>query len=199
MSRAESPYYRPLLQDSIRLLCLLPHEDENAPIRCRLFEYTLRESEKRTQPYDALSYVWGNTGKPRFISIGEYDLLVTENLYVALSRLRYRSIERIIWVDAVCINQGDEAEKEKQIPFMANIYGQARCVVVWLGEAADNSDQALEEIRIAGDKRVTNSEVKQIDETTQSAILALFQRSWFRRIWVRERTPMFEEITKTSF
>ncbi|KAF2179629.1 hypothetical protein K469DRAFT_445166, partial [Zopfia rhizophila CBS 207.26] len=52
--------------------------------------------------------------------------------------------------------------------------------LVWLGEAADNSDQALEEIRVAGSKRATNSSIHEI---IQPAVLALFQRPWFRRIW----------------
>ena len=112
--------YRALLPDSIRLLRLLPHEDENAPIQCQLFNYSLQESGKRTHPYDALSYVWGGSDKPRPISIGEHDLPVTVKLHEALSRLRHRSIERIIWVDAVCINQENEQEKEQQI----SVYGE---------------------------------------------------------------------------
>jgi hypothetical protein len=40
---------------------------------------------------------------------------------------------------------------------MARIYAQANRVVVWLGEAADNSDQALEEIRVARGEGSTNS------------------------------------------
>ena len=40
---------------------------------------------------------------------------------------------------------------------MAKIYGQANRVIVWLGEAADDSDRALEEIRVAAEDEVTNS------------------------------------------
>jgi hypothetical protein len=178
-----SPYYRALLPDSIRLLCLLPHEDKNARIQCQLFDYSLQESEKRTHPYDALSYVWGDSDNPQSISIGEHDLLVTVNLHKALSRLRHRSIARIIWVDAVCINQENEKEKEQQIQFMAKIYGQANRVVVWLGETENDSDRALEKIRFAGGKKFINSSN---NKTIQQAVLALLDRQWFRRIWVRK-------------
>jgi hypothetical protein len=114
--------YSPLsLGSHIRLLRLLPHEDQNAPIHCQLFDYSLQG--KRTHPYEALSYVWGDSYKRRSISIGghylRYNLPVTENLHEALSRLRHRSIERILWVDAVCINQENKQEKEQQIQFMA--------------------------------------------------------------------------------
>lgn len=180
MSCAISPYYRSLLPGSIRLLRLLPHEDKNAPIQCQLFDYSLQESGKRMHLYEALSYVWGDSDNPRSIYIGEHKLPVTRNLHAALSHLRNFSLERIIWVDAICIDQNNTKEKEQQIRFMAKIYSQASRVLVWLGEAADNSDQALEEIRAAGGK-ATNS---LNDETIQSAVLALLQRPWFQRIWV---------------
>jgi hypothetical protein len=128
---------------------------------------------KTNHPYDALSYVWGKPDETRPIVVDEHVLHVTVNLHDALSHLRYRSIERIIWVDAVCINQNDTKEKEQQIQFMAKIYGQANRVVVWLGRAANCSDQALEEIRIN-------------KGMVQQAVLALLRRPWFRRIWVRE-------------
>jgi hypothetical protein len=171
--------------DNIRLLRLHPSEDKNAVVQCQLFNYSLEESSERTHPYDALSYVWGESGKTRPIRINEHELPVTLNLHEALSRLRYRYIERIVWVDAVCIDQGNIQEKEQQIQLMAKIYGQASRVIVWLGDAADNSNQALEEIRVAGDRISTDSLNK---ETTQQAVLALLQRPWFRRIWVRQQT-----------
>jgi hypothetical protein len=183
MSHAISPsFYQPLLPNSIRLLRLLPHEDENAPIQCQLFSCSLQESAKRSHPYDALSYVWGSEDKPRSISIGEDDLPVTVNLHDALLRLRHRSIERIIWIDAVCINQKNEREKGQQIQCMAMIFAQASHVVVWLGEAAHDSDRALEEIRVAGSQKSTNSSD---NESISQAVLALLKRSWFQRIWVR--------------
>ena len=40
-------------------------------------------------------------------------------------------IARIIWVDAVCINQEDKQEKEHQVQYIAKIYGKASYVIVW--------------------------------------------------------------------
>lgn len=168
-----------LPQGSIRLLRLSPHEDENAPIQCQLFNFPLQKCCRQTHPYDALSYVWGGSDKPRSISIDERDLPVTGNLYEALLRLRHRYIERIIWVDAVCINQDNLKEKKQQIRLMAEIYAQANHVIVWLGEATPDSDRALEKIRLAGSKK---SKISLNDKTIQQAVLALFQRPWFRRI-----------------
>lgn len=184
MSCTISSYcYGDLPSDTIRLLRLLPHEDRTEPIQCQLFNYSLGDPDTRTHPYDALSYVWGDLDKHQSISISECILPVTVKLHEALSRLRYRSIERIIWVDAVCINQDNDQEKEKQIQLMAKIYGQASRVVVWLGETADNSDLAFETIRsAAGGKKLVNPVS---NRKAQQSISTLLQRPWFRRIWVR--------------
>ena len=171
--------------DSIRLLRLMPHEDEKAPIQCKLFNYSLQELGKATHQYEALSYVWGDPDKTSPILIDEHRFDVTVNLRAALLRLRDHYFERIIWADAICVNQKDSEERGCQVQSMAKIYGKANRVIVWLGAAADDSDQAFEEIRVAADKKSTNSSNS---EKMQQAILALLRRPWFQRIWVREET-----------
>jgi hypothetical protein len=44
---------------------------------------------------------------------------------------------RVLWLDAICINQEDNAEKSIQVPLMRQIYQQASQVCVYLGEAKD--------------------------------------------------------------
>jgi hypothetical protein len=85
-------------------------------------------------------------------------------------------------VDAVCINQKNEKEKESQIRLMAEIYAKASRVIVSLGEAQYDSNRALEIIRVAGEKSINLSEIKPFRQT----VLELLQRPWFRRIWVRK-------------
>jgi hypothetical protein len=167
---------------SIRLLRLLPSKDKTAAIRCQLVNYSLAPGQE-PHLYKALSYVWGDQVDTVSILIDEDTLAITASLHAALLHLRHHSFEQIIWVDAVCINQENRKEKEQQIQFMAKIYGHASHVIVWLGEAADNSNIALEAIRISGGKKYTNSS---INTKTQQAVLALLQRPWFRRMWVRE-------------
>ena len=96
-------------------------------------------------------------------------------------------MERTLWIDAICINQipGDnDDEKEQQVRAIAKIYAKASRVIVWLGEAADQSDEALEEIRAAAEKEHLDTP---IGATSQRAILTLLGRDWFRRIWVSAR------------
>jgi hypothetical protein len=177
------PYSPLLAPGNIRLLRLMPHKDKSARIQCQLFNYPLQESSDETHLYEALSYVWGSSDELYSIAIDGYDMHVTANLHAALLRLRNRFIERIIWVDAICINQGDDIEKANQVGYMAEIYSRASRVTVWLGEAENDSDRALEEIRLAADEM---SPRRLIDNPTKQAILALLQRPWFERIWVSE-------------
>jgi hypothetical protein len=171
--------------DNIRLLRLLPNEDEAAPLQCKLRNYSLQKLGTRTHLYEALSYTWGGSKNPRSISINKQKLDITRNLHAALLCLRDRSLERILWVDAICINQSSLEERKQQVRLMAKIYTKAHRVIIWLGRGAVDTEGALEDIRLAANKELTE---RSKEEMNQQEILCLLQRPWFQRIWVRERT-----------
>lgn len=163
-----------------------PNEDKTATIECQLFNYTLGEG---THLYEALSYVWGNQDEKVPILIGEHYFEVTRNLHTALLRLRNHFFERIVWVDAVCIDQGNRLEKGRQIQHMTEIYHQASRVIVWLGEGTDKSNQAIEDKRNAAENEGTNP----LERSNQQEILER------RRIWVREHSnDLCSKVLKTS-
>jgi hypothetical protein len=90
-----------------------------------------------------------------------------------------------LWIDAICINQGDHAEKDIQSQSMAKIYGYAKCTIVWLGEEADGSDLALETIRTAGLEPEPILKGERYED--EQAVTSLLQRLWFQRIWVKQK------------
>ncbi|KAK3334834.1 heterokaryon incompatibility protein-domain-containing protein, partial [Neurospora tetraspora] len=202
--QVENLYYNvPMSRGHIRLLQILPHENEDAAIHCRLFCTAL--DSKGTRPYEALSYVWGSEDKRCSIFINGCNLAVGENLYAALLHLRDHCIERTIWIDAICINQGDNEEKGHQVQSMAKIYAKASRVIVWLGEEAAGSDQALEEIRIAAELSTgrldtelstgrLDTELSTRPLDNKAGILTLLQRPWFRRIWVLQEVAAARHI-----
>lgn len=113
----------------IRLVCLEPgHESEVT--RCSLPLGNLDENECH---YEALSYEWGSENSTNFsITIGEVEVSVRENLYWALWHLREASVDRILWVDALCIDQGNERERNHQVSICfisASIESQAARIV----------------------------------------------------------------------
>lgn len=172
--------------DNIRLLGLIPHGNgstERTTLQCRLFEYSLQDMGRSTHQYEALSYTWGGGEKPCSIFIQEQELNVTTNLHAALLRLRDRSLERILWVDAICIDQTHDEERGQQVQLMAMIYSKAYCIIVWLGEMTDDVEGALEYIQYAANEKATQ---RLDDSLKETVVLNLLQRPWFQRIWVSD-------------
>ncbi len=116
--------------DSLRLLVLLPGA-KGQSIRCQLVSTTFSANPQ----YEALSYAWGANPKSALqsISVNGAQVKVGRNLWCALSHLRNATYARVLWIDALCINQDDTDEKNKQIPLMLFIYSRAKGVLVWLG------------------------------------------------------------------
>ncbi|MCJ1245757.1 hypothetical protein MMC30_002961 [Trapelia coarctata] len=122
------------LPRDFRLLILRPALEPDAPLRCDLGVIPLDDAPK----FEALSYVWGDTTRQSFAMCAGIKIPLTDNLADALRRLRGRTRSRIIWVDALCINQKDTPERNQQILLMTEIYQRAAEVVIWLGESDDD-------------------------------------------------------------
>ena len=112
-NESPSPYHQ-LHKKEIRLLKLeaAPH---GSRISCSLLQVRLDEAPT----YEALSYTWGpptdeatrNGGF--FVECDGYQIDVTANLYAALCQLRIFDQSRLLWIDAICINQQDLMEMSK--------------------------------------------------------------------------------------
>jgi hypothetical protein len=82
------------------------------------------------------------------------SMQVSANLALALRYLRREKTVRTLWVDAVCINQGDDEEKRTQVQRMDVVYANAGAVVVWLGGYHGISEKSLDECgEDAGEER----------------------------------------------
>lgn len=123
--------YFPLHAQEIRLVDILPGQWDD-DIRCEV-----RQAAMANRPrYKALSYVWGaSRGSRRSITLNDVPHSVTPNLDFALRRIRRANQRETFWIDALCINQTDEAERGTQVGMMKEIYARAGAVVVYLGEA----------------------------------------------------------------
>lgn len=138
------PNYAPLTDPTaqIRLLDLLPGTGRSR-IRCRLRTVDIGSSEKHS--YEPLSYCWGSQSSIwTIIWVGDNQVHVGKNLYLALEYLRFPQDIRTLWVDALCINQQDVNEKNAQIPLMRQIYENGSQTLVWLGDREASSALAFQ-------------------------------------------------------
>lgn len=92
--------------------------------------------------FEAISYAWGDPTRSYQMCIEGHALLVTKNLIDVLSQVRSPSHPRRLWVDSVCINQNDNAEKSVQVAMMGYIFSTATRVLICLGADPDCFDDA---------------------------------------------------------
>lgn len=144
-SAQDSPKLKPLKYNTvdasseIRILVLLQGM-ASSNIRCQMVTEPLEHSSG----YEALSYMWGPLESTLDIEVDNSRVVIRNNLYAALKALRRKNEELRLWVDAICINQENVVERSSQVAIMSEIYRAASRVLVWLGDAADRSDEAME-------------------------------------------------------
>ncbi|CZR53667.1 uncharacterized protein PAC_03547 [Phialocephala subalpina] len=191
----------------IRLLYLEPADDPCEGIRCSILQTNLIDNPR----FKALSYVWGGPGTTVPIRVNGSRYYVTPNCHTALQRLRELG-ESPLWIDAICINQDDKAEKARQIPLMGEIYSQARQVLVWLGltgveardfgEAEENlafkllgafvdyGGHSESDFDISCDEFLGIAMSGASPEKSWSALKCLLGHKWFTRLWVHQEATL---------
>jgi len=226
--------YSPLRKDrdELRLIRLLPGPI-SAEVEIEIFH------APRSSKYEALSYVWGppertdvalvrkpvkalsklvrhvNRSKRREHSKPSATIGITDNLAVALRHLRDPIKSRILWVDAICINQDDLAERSAEVLEMGSIYSRAEQVVVWLGPSSKDSRLAVETLKKLGDgirchvddhtisyktgswamRLESDSEALKFNQPSWFAIRDLLRREWFSRVWVFQEIGLATKAT----
>ena len=128
--------------DSIRLLKVHVNDHEKSTIRCTLQSFDLIDKPH----YWGLSYRCGppikaitttndslSADERQEILCNGQPFFVTQNLYEALLELSLSEFRDWLWVDAICINQGDLEERAHQVSMMERIYSTTIETVVWLG------------------------------------------------------------------
>jgi len=92
--------------------------------------------------YDAVSYLWGDHSHGAIL-VEHKHYAVTSSVMSLLRDLRLLERSRFLWIDQICINQTDFAEKNCQVSIMADIFSRADTVRVWLDIQVDPNDPAL--------------------------------------------------------
>lgn len=209
----------------IRLLTLHPASDENDQICCFLSHAELNPENVSAAPvYEALSYVWGEPIFSEPILLNDQEFFITPSLKYALSCLRYKTESRVLWVDAVCINQSDIEERNQQVAMMREIYSRCQRDIAWIdpmiGRSFDSSQVAHSQLRSEGEEGIrkgmelmqkitardsrTLKDLQNIPDTDgyfldygpQGHLLAVFDRpTIWKRLWVMQELSLAPRLT----
>ncbi|MCJ1310416.1 hypothetical protein MMC25_004080 [Agyrium rufum] len=198
----------------IRLVTLHRAPNRADSISISLFPFSLAlSSSDEAAPYECLSYTWGDTRITRLISVNGLPLGITYNLHEALIHLRRETDDRVLWVDALCINQGDVATRNAQVKLMSAIYSRALRVLIWLGPEGGDSKKALETLRVMGEDRHhsempiyttpiapdegeggnDDTKIPQFSAEPFYPLVALLHRPWWGRIWTVQEIVVARE------
>jgi Heterokaryon incompatibility protein (HET) len=112
----------------------LPRFGNLVPVEIKMEHFPFDQCPR----YQALSYTWNSSSTSDDhtypILVNGYAFPVSENLFFALRQLRQRKLKDWLWIDAICIDQKNDAEKSTQVQRMRSIYSAAFRVLAWLGE-----------------------------------------------------------------
>ena len=156
--------------------------------------------------YFALSWSWpqpDDIAVPhKTILCDGKDLSISDHLYNGLRNLcpTDSSCGFRIWIDEICIDQTNNAEKEVQVALMATIYSRASSVLVWLGEGSNTLETTQHEVTIRAilkSLRPGNKDFSGVPHFTDPAwrsIQSLFQSRWFERLWVFQEVLQAQQV-----
>ncbi|KAH9206111.1 heterokaryon incompatibility protein-domain-containing protein [Leptodontidium sp. 2 PMI_412] len=227
--------YEPLPSATcVRLIELNQRRQPNGEISFTLHTFELNSAP----PFDALSYTWGDPACPYLSSTkisvhfltavccNGAKLEVQPNLAAAFKELQIGDLSRTtyIWIDAICIDQGNPTERSSQVQMMATLYEQAELVIVWLGPEdgtvsdafmalerlgsigrVPRSKQQLEEARAAvshispwdfcnASHYPTKLGIEPINDRQWLSVAALLHRPYFKRVWVIQEISQARKI-----
>jgi hypothetical protein len=116
---------------AIRVVQVLPDRASSGLVQC-LIHHTVVDD----QPYQCLSYEWGTEDGGGQIFLNGRLITVRANLLAFLEESTHLFHSANLWIDALCIDQGNDKEKSCQVRRMGSIYENASQVIVWLGRDA---------------------------------------------------------------
>ncbi|KAF5686650.1 heterokaryon incompatibility (het-6OR allele) [Fusarium circinatum] len=222
-STREQYIYMPLSNSSdsseIRLIKLHPGSGDD-PLRVDILHASL--DSDLVGKYEAVSYAWEDGHATKKLETQRGALLITPSLFHALHRFRSKDEPRMLWADAVCINQSNNAEKASQVALMNEIYASAACTLVYLGREADGSEivgelltrfamassflyrlygrDGMEMLRDIGSIPAPMRQVFEVykvpgsEDPAWKALARLWARPWFRRVWVIQEFVLSPDV-----
>ncbi|RDW81886.1 hypothetical protein BP6252_02998 [Coleophoma cylindrospora] len=188
--------YKPLAAtNEIRLLYLQP-QSWNEGVICEMRHVKLSDRPH----YEALSYMWGSQKEKSTIILDSQGFRVGQNLELALDHLKLAKEPRVLWIDALCINQSDIAERNRQVSQMSQIYTGARRVIAWLGPSDDTSSKAIRAMStlmpnfLLSYRSWLDYEKHGFEDQVLKPIKSFCSRRYWDRLWIIQELVLATDI-----
>jgi hypothetical protein len=139
MDRDESSPYHQLDQSKrqFRLLRLLDSDADH--VQCELRIFSLADYDPPV--WKALSYRWGDDDAESVVHVNGHPIPIRKNLQKIITQMSTEERHDWIFIDALCIDQENEAEKPGQVELMGEIYRQAEGVLTWIIYEPDDDEE----------------------------------------------------------
>ncbi|KAG0648879.1 Heterokaryon incompatibility [Hyphodiscus hymeniophilus] len=153
-----------------------------------------------TPEYEALSYRWSPYNDAALIIIDSYSFWISSTLKSALEQLRVPTKSKLVWVDALCINQKDPEERNDQVSKMRRIYSQATEVIAWLGDSTHFAPGTFSLIQDLYDHIEDSPYVEGVlldnkNDRQWSELTWILGLEYWKRIWVIQEVNSAPKMT----
>ncbi|KIW84539.1 hypothetical protein Z517_03789 [Fonsecaea pedrosoi CBS 271.37] len=197
---ARHPLYLPLLEgEVVRLIDLQPGVGDD-PVSLRLLIAELGHHPD----YEAVSYVWGDPTQTISVLCNGRPHAITISLNAVFKRVRFADRSRILWADAVSINQWHDEERSHQVAFMGKVYSCAKRVLVHFGDdlygdARNVSSLVMEyaamisKYKSVHDMPILLAEDPALDDPRWKTLSRFHHLPWWSRAWVIQEVGLARE------
>jgi hypothetical protein len=112
-------------------------------------------------------------------------------------------MNQALWVDALCIDQNNLAERGAQVSIMSSIYSIASKVLIWLGEESADSKAAFKAIgEFLEEPQIPEWEAKERFPSTWNAFfdehrmkfISLCERPYWGRLWIIQEVCLASKL-----
>jgi hypothetical protein len=193
--------------NATRILSLLPGAFEDL-VCCT----TTPQLLAKAPPYNALSYTWGTEEDNKVVEVNGQPFTIRNNLWCFLRRIRKADASLTLWCDMVCIDQNNSEERGHQVQFMGEIYRNAACVWIWLGEEAEGTARIFDllsginavKVKLGREyhkkwkalvlrkvrERYSLSKREDVERLVLPALVEITTREYWDRVWILQEVAL---------
>lgn len=189
-------HYRSLEADhAFRLIKVSRHKPPANSKETTSYSYEIVHAsiDTTTPPYQAVSYVWGVGKRDEPLTLCDGTcILVTKSLATAINILSEHCSTGYLWIDQICINQEDLAERSKQVANMYAIYFGCEEVLIKLHDDFEKSQfsPASKDFLSTADDisqedfNATLEKLRSSNSEEYYVVTYVSNDAWFKRAWV---------------